>query len=274
MNIRRDVRDLLSIESNGEKNQERRTTIESCILLLLLLVKLYCIEIVRVWEIVSDWNRTIEESVVTGTLREKERERMIFSIFTAKWNFYLFIGGEGKVSKRNSGNKSEGDTGMIRRAKEKFLVPCKFDRQELDSTGREAWLWPPPPPPTARLISSRYVVVGMVAPARNSRKLLEIHRTSRPATRDPTMHPTKSRSRTFVSMKLKTRFRLRFREIQSRLNHPGAGGNFLRNVWEIGRVYRMYNQPPSNPSNNFQVARQISRIRFLINRISPLVSNL
>lgn len=25
-----------------------------------------------------------------------------------------------------------------RRAKEKFLVPCKFDRQELDSTGREA----------------------------------------------------------------------------------------------------------------------------------------
>lgn len=207
-------------------------------------------------------------------LREKERERMIFSIFTAKWNFYLFIGGEGKVSKRNSGNKSEGDTGMIRRAKEKFLVPCKFDRQELDSTGRETWLWPPPPPPTARLISSRYVVVGMVAPARNSRKLLEIHRTSRPATRDPTMHPTKSRSRTFVSMKLKTRFRLRFREIQSRLNHPGAGGNFLRNVWEIGRVYRMYNQPPSNPSNNFQVARQISRIRFLINRISPLVSNL
>lgn len=131
------------------------------------------------------------------------------------------------VEAERSGDQSEGKRDLVGRIK----VPCPMQirsaRVGFDGTWRDCGHRLP----TARLISSRYVVVA-VTQARNSRELLEIHRTSRPATRDPLYTTVSVQSRwTFVSTKLKTRFRLRFREIQARLNHSGAGRKFLTRRW-------------------------------------------
>lgn len=157
------------------------------------------------------------------------------------------------------GNQEEG--WIVCRIK----VPCPMQirsaRVGLDGTWRDCGRRLP----AARLISSRYVVAG-VTRARNSRELLEIHRTSRPATGDSPLYTDRSLYKvaggrwTFVSKtKLKTRFRLRFREIQDPTK--SSRGKFL--VWEIGTSFvRM--EPTTLFAqifdSNFQVARQI-RIR-------------
>lgn len=79
----------------------------------------------------------------------------------------------------------------------------------------------------SRLISARYVAVAVAGP-RNSWKLLEIHRTSRPATRDPILSEVAMPDLRW--MKLKTRFGLEFRETEVRLNH--SNGEYPRRMLE------------------------------------------
>lgn len=239
VNIRREIR--LGSNRKAEKNQGKgcnNPILSPCCCC-------YCLFRVRLPR-VTDFDREIVgRSILTFQILEdlewndrercaETRRRTIFyhdrlSGCQVKFLFVFVFGkGNARRLKRNGAEiRARGKRDLVGRIK----VPCPMQirsaRVGFDGTWRDCGHRLP----TARLISSRYVVVA-VTQARNSRELLEIHRTSRPATRDPLYTTVSVQSRwTFVSTKLKTRFRLRFREIQARLNHSGAGRKFLTRRW-------------------------------------------